>query len=237
MKFINNRYSILKIIVVIISISIIYLFVNAFFMLFYYGHKSKMEVYNKWVFTDASKKELSKLGDSYISDNDTLTNYRYKGEAFKNNLGQNVLIWKFNDLKNKKINQIAFLKNQDLDFINFDEHEILDKDSDFEIYYEYKLNFINKFQVNLSKSDSSIYMYKGDTYKGVYGKFDKISISNEDGHKILLLNFDKKNYMAVIIFKRFKSIYLAVIHSDFYFSKDIINIFSFKNESNIRVKN
>lgn len=199
-----------------------------------YGHNAVWKADNDWVFSESSKKHISKNTSGYINRFDNLSEFRYKGEAFLNNLGQTILIWEFKSLYNKDLRELKIGLNKDLDDIKFNEYEILDKNLDFKIFYEYKTEFNNQFVLDLSKSDSLVYEINGPNYKGYYGLFNRAVISNEKGPKILFLNNENSIYMTFLIVNKNLKNYLIVIHSDYNYSNDILNIFDFVKINKIR---
>jgi hypothetical protein len=225
----NNIFKLVKVILICIVVYFIYSIGNAVYLLTK-GHRTDflLTEKNKWIFNDSYKKNVDTISFAYVTEKDILSNYRYYLKKNNENICI-VRIWEINNIQQNKFNSL---------YVNFDvnlkkeiepnEYEILDSKSDFSIVIKYDYEFGNGFNLNFPKSDSSVYYENKKEYKYVYGKFDYITITNgKKEEQIVFRNMHSNNYTAFFVFRKNKKNYLALVHSDFYFSKDIAKIFSF----------
>lgn len=220
----------LKIAIISIVIYFIYSVGNLFY-LFFKGHKANIysHVNHNWIFNDSTKEKIYSYGSNWTTKRDTLSGFRY------DQLGENedkrffVKLWEFNDLNHEKINELRIHFNVNLNSEKEpDEYEILDNKGDLSIVVRYDYNFNQGFNLNFPKSDSSVYFEKKPNLRFVYGKFDYITITNgKKEEQIVFRNMHSNNYTAFFVFRKQQKNYLALVHSDYYFGKDIAKIFTF----------
>lgn len=222
-----NIYKALKVIVIVTVVIIVYLIGNAIYKKSILGHSADWTTYKKytWIFQDSVKDHLSKTGSSFISQFDAINSFRYNGELFVNNLGQDILVCEFFDSQIKSVSSLKIKENQDLDNVKFEEYETLDPETDAAIYIKYGYSLANGITVNIDETDTVLYHYRGDNYIGCFGKIEEFALSDNNGeYQMLLTNYRKNTNAAIILYKKKDQTFLIFITSDEKIDRDIIDI-------------
>ncbi|MEY3499766.1 MAG: hypothetical protein RL308_1435 [Bacteroidota bacterium] len=202
-----------------------------------YGHSTDWELHRDymWIFKDSIKNDIDTIGFSYVGKDNILNNFHYKSDIYNYDFGYNIIVWEFKNLKKINLKEISINNQFDLYNIQFEEGETLNKGTDLETDVKYGFSFDNGINLNVDESDSIISYYNGSNYKGCYGYFRQISLSNKkDGHQIIFHNYLDSALTSILIYKKGSSIFLIVIQSEKHFDDDIINLFNFNGNVPLR---
>jgi hypothetical protein len=176
-----------------------------------------------FIFKDIVLENLNLPSYSWISEQDTLTNFiltenlKDKKDYYELNDTCNnyyISVWEFNALKNCKLDDIFINEHGIIPKSEFPLEGALDGKSPYPISVKY-LYKIDGMILNLGENSKVIKELKGSKYKGFYGLVDKMSICNKNGEPQIYFNYPKKISTPVVLlfYKGHGGLYLIFIYS------------------------
>ncbi|MEI6349323.1 MAG: hypothetical protein WCP69_15360 [Bacteroidota bacterium] len=175
-----------------------------------------------WLFSDNVKNEIDTnfaIGEE--GDYDSQYTYILKNRDYF------FTIWEFNRLGNIDIAKIPINNNCNLDNLEIDLGEILNKNCPpFPMTkVKFKLPFQNHLIVNLNEHSFIEKPIESKNYRGFFGKINKMSFSNFVGEDLILFDYGKTDQLTLfIMYKKNNSFYIILINSKKIFDESIINI-------------
>lgn len=224
----NTKKIIIIFIVGIISFPII----AFFYKNWKYGHSSSPVRIEETDLSIFKKDEIERLGEYsglYYNKSDILNNYKYiKDPSGKSTFLYFIAVWEF---KNKQKIHFEDIKIQkDVMFDPFKKnYEILSLHTSLEKKVKLGCDFKTNFKVIIDVSDSIVGHIDGRNYKGVYGYFYNILITdNNDAQALIMNKAYYKKPSTLLLAKKNNSIYLIFIVSDYKEdSNKLVDIFDF----------
>ena len=216
-----------KYITIIGGIIILGLFGNFIFKYLYYGYSSDFETQKKyeWIFKQSYLTEFDNLGSASYNRFDVFNDYHYKGDYTNNDMGIGITVWEFKNQSNLSLNNISLNNRTNLYNVLYSEYQTINSGSKLEVNVQYGYSFENGIKVYIDDSDTIKSFYKNSKYKGFYGNFRKISLSNRNGESQILFHNDLKSSLTSMVFyKKLSSLYVIVFNSEKHFDKDVIKM-------------
>jgi hypothetical protein len=133
-------------------------------------------------------------------------------------------IWDIKDLKLNTLSKIKFknVKSGVLD--NFDDGELLNEDSYFEVFYRSRYEFDKNISLRVPSYDSIKTIFKGEKFVGCFGNFRQFAFWDKED-KIKCFNEFESPSIAVIFYKIKDKVLIIAAKSSYSFELDeIINI-------------
>lgn len=198
----------LKILLIVIVSSVVTYFAYNIFTFIKNIHGIEMDDYEPymWVFQDSVRKDVdTSFFVGHIRERDILYQYRFKNKYL-------VSIWELKDLNKIQLAQIPINSNVDFSDVQISPSESLNKGVSPEITIELGFLLNSTISLNIDNNSKIIKTIETPTYRGFYGEVNKLSVSNEKGKHIILLDYPKENPSAVFLFyKTARSFYIIFI--------------------------
>lgn len=182
--------------------------IYSIFTIIKYSHGIEMDDYEPymWIFQDSVRRDVdTSFFAGHIRERDILYQYRFKNKYL-------VSIWELKDLNKIQLDEIPINSNVDFSGINIMPSEGLNKGVSPEITVELGFSLDSTISLNLDNNSKIIKAIETTSYKGFFGEVNKLSISNEKGKHIILLDYPEENQSTVFLFyKTSKSFYIIFI--------------------------
>ena len=220
----------IKLLVIIGSLSILFLIVNPILKSQMYGHDMSWTKAKDllWIFNDSNKVFIDERTICFSREGDVYNQFRYKGNMFQNDEGLTIVVWEFNTKGRKSNSRFILSHKGNLTRTHFKEYELLNRRNSNKVYINYGMDFENGFDVKLNKFDSIVKFYKNEKYDGVIGYFSRVVLSDKNGVEQVILTNDKDhNLTNLIVYSKGDKTYLISITSNEYFDENVSQIFNF----------
>jgi hypothetical protein len=132
-------------------------------------------------------------------------------------------------LHNIDLSKIIIIKNADLNDIDFNTSQTLNKGSALEITIKNRFALNNNISLVFDKYSEINKKITNSTYIGFYGSINKMALYDEFNNPQIVFEF-RKDYASayVILYKGHNNFYLIIVNSEELVDEKIINILNLR---------
>jgi hypothetical protein len=186
-----------------------------------------------WLFEESIIKNIdSVFFVRCIRKSDNLYMYNLRNVKTNDTIHQDyqVLIWEIKPLQELDLHESRFNENVNLSECIVFPGEVLNSKSTPQIKVKFKLNFNNTLNIDLNENSKIKKNIESTDYKGFYGEINKLSLSNNEGENIIVIDNGIENiYSLFLLYKHHGRFFLIDLTSDKEFSETRIDLLNLKN--------